>query len=152
MRRLHTCRLEATSVTTLKGGLTPLHHRRPRMPVENSEQVSQPLARYSGPPRSLEALLASAEPLHPAVRVMNHPYSRVFSLTSLPNAVADQSECAARVSGSRVPDPIPLEYGNGFGMTMRFKTRSGDAPVLRLLWRRENGGTWRVTSYAVELP
>ena len=47
--------------------------------------------------------------------------------------------------------PMPHEYGNGFGMNMRFKTRSGDAPVLRLLWRRENGA-WRVTSYAVELP
>ena len=45
-----------------------------------------------------------------------------------------------------------LSTGNGFGMNMRFKTRSGDAPVLRLLWRRENGGAWRVTSYVVELP
>ena len=104
-----------------------------------------------GTSRSLEALLAPAEPVHPAVRVMNHPYSRIFSVTSPPNAVADASECAVRISGSRVPEPMPLDYGNGFGMNMRFKTRSGDAPVLRLLWRRENGA-WRVTSYAVELP
>ena len=104
-----------------------------------------------GTSRNLEALLAPAEPVHPAIRVMNHPYSRIFSVTSPPNAVADESECAARISGSRAPEPMPLEYGNGFGMNMRFKTRSGDAPVLRLLWRRENGA-WRVTSYAVELP
>ena len=36
-------------------------------------------------------------------------------------------------------EPMPLDYGHGFGMNVRFKTRSGDAPVLRLLWRRENG-------------
>ena len=105
----------------------------------------------AGTARNLQALLAPAEPFHPAVRVMNHPYSSVFSLTSPPNAVADASECAARVGGSRAPDPVPLEYGNGFGMNVRFKTPNGDAPVLRLLWRRENGA-WRVSSYVVELP
>ena len=36
-------------------------------------------------------------------------------------------------------------------MTLRFRTRSGDAPVLRVLWRKE-GGDWRITSYDVELP
>jgi hypothetical protein len=46
---------------------------------------------------------------------------------------------------------MPLEYGKGFGMTVRFKTRSGDAPILRLLWRNENGA-WRITSYGVEVP
>ena len=104
-----------------------------------------------GTARNLQALLAPAEPFHPAVRVMNHPYSSVFSLTSPPNALADASECAARVGGSRAPDPVPLEYGNGFGMNVRFKTPNGDAPVLRLLWRRENGA-WRVSSYMVDLP
>ena len=104
-----------------------------------------------GTSRSLEALLAPAEPVHPAVRVMNHPYSRVFSVTSPPNAMADESECAARISGSRVSGGTPLEYGSGFGLNMRFKTLSGDTPVLRLLWRRENRD-WRVTSYTVELP
>jgi hypothetical protein len=32
-------------------------------------------------------------------------------------------------------------------MTLRFNTKSGDAPVLRVLWRKENGA-WR--SYTVE--
>ena len=35
-------------------------------------------------------------------------------------------------------------------MTFRFRTQGGDAPVLRLLWRKEDD-TWRVT-YDVELP
>jgi hypothetical protein len=54
------------------------------------------------------------------------------------------------VTETRLKIPA-LEYGAGFGMTVRFKTRAGDAPVLRLLWRKEGGG-WRITSYGVELP
>jgi hypothetical protein len=104
-----------------------------------------------GPARTLETVLSAVEPFHPANKVMDHLQARVFSLTSVPNALADAVECAARATGSTVPDPMPLEYGEGFGMTVRLKTRSGDAPVLRLLWRKERGA-WRITSYGVELP
>ena len=104
-----------------------------------------------GTSRKLETILMAAEPVHPATRVMDHPFARVFSLSSVPNALADAAECSARAAGSTVPDPMPLEYGKGFGMTVRFKTRSGDAPILRLLWRNESGA-WRITSYGVELP
>ena len=34
---------------------------------------------------------------------------------------------------------------------MRFKTRSGEAAVLRGLWRKENAN-WRITSYDIEQP
>ena len=101
--------------------------------------------------RGLGSILAAAEPTYPAVRVMAHPYARAFSLTEVPDALADAAECAARAVGVSIPDAVPLVYGHGFGMTVRFKTKSGDAPVLRLLWRNEAGG-WRITSYALELP
>jgi hypothetical protein len=101
--------------------------------------------------RSLADILTAAEPVHAATRIMDHQDSRVFTLTSIPNAFADALECAARASASPMPDSLPLEYGNGFGMMVRFKTRSGDAPVLRLLWRKENAA-WKITSYIVELP
>ena len=104
-----------------------------------------------GTARTLEATLAAPEPSHPALRVMDHRFARVFSLTSVPNALADAMECAARANVPTIPDPLPLEYGDGFGMTVRFKTRGGDPPVLRLLWRKENNA-WRVTSYSIEMP
>ena len=44
-----------------------------------------------------------------------------------------------------------LDYGDAFGMSLRFRTTGGDAPVLRLLWRKE-ADVWRITSYVVELP
>ena len=109
------------------------------------------IGQWVGTPRNLEAIVEAAEPLHPSIRVMDQPYSRMFSLTSFPAALGDAVECDARARGAVPPDPLPLEYGQAFGMTFRFRTQGGDAPVLRLLWRKEDD-TWRVTSYDVELP
>ncbi len=105
----------------------------------------------AGPARNLDAILVAAEPIHPAVRVMDHAHSRTFSLSSIPNAIGDAVECDARARGAIPPDPLPLEYGKAFGLTVRFGTGAGDAPVLRMLWRNENGA-WRVRSYDLELP
>jgi hypothetical protein len=109
------------------------------------------IGQWVGTNRNLETIVESAEPLHPSIRVMDQPYSRVFSLTGFPAALGDAVECEARARGAVPPDPLPLEYGQAFGMTFRFRTQAGDAPVLRLLWRKE-GNSWRVTSYDVELP
>ena len=109
------------------------------------------IGQWVGTPRNLESIVEAAEPLHPSIRVMDQPYSRTFSLTSFPAALGDAVECEARARGAVPPDPLPLEYGQAFGMTFRFRTQGGDAPVLRLLWRKEDN-TWRVTSYDVELP
>lgn len=106
---------------------------------------------WVGSPRSLEAIVEAADPRHPSIRVMDQPYAGVFSLTSFPNALGDAVECDARARGVVPPDPLPLEYGAAYGMTFRFRTQGGDAPVLRLLWRNE-AGTWRITAYEVELP
>jgi hypothetical protein len=74
-----------------------------------------------------------------------------LSLQLLRNAIGDAVECDARARGAIPPDPLPLEYGNAFGLTVRFGTGAGDAPVLRMLWRNENGA-WRIRSYDLELP
>jgi hypothetical protein len=109
-------------------------------------------AQRTGTPRTLDALVSSAEPFHPSIRVMNHRYQRTFALASIPNALADAAECEARASDAwAVPDPIPLEYGQAFEETFRVRTKGGDAPTLRLMWRKEDGA-WRITTYAVETP
>jgi hypothetical protein len=59
-----------------------------------------------------------------------------------------------RVRRSRPRDParsLPLEFGKAFGLTVRFGTGASDAPVLRMMWRNENGA-WRIRSYDLELP
>jgi hypothetical protein len=109
------------------------------------------IGQWVGTPRNLDEIIEAAEPLHPSIRVMDQPYSRVFSLTSFPAALSDAVECDARARGAVPPDPLPLEYGEAFGMTFRFRTQGGAAPVLRLLWRKEED-TWRVRAYDVDLP
>lgn len=105
-----------------------------------------------GKVRNLEVVLRAAEPFHPAVRIMDHRYARSFSLSSIPNALAAAVDCSARSRGTPLPqeDPAP-EYGTAFEMTVRLRTRAGDPPVLRTMWMKE-GGVWRITVYAVEVP
>ena len=99
----------------------------------------------------LETMIEAVEPAHASIHVMDQPYSRLFSATSLPTALAAALECDARARGVVPPDPLPLEYGEAFGVTFRLRTQGGEAPVLRLLWRKE-AGNWRITAYDVEVP
>jgi hypothetical protein len=99
----------------------------------------------------LRSIVSATEPFHPAVRVMNHRDSRSFAFTSVPNALAEAADCAARSQGKRFTGDIPLEYGNAFGTNVRFKTRGGEAPVLHLLWLKEND-RFRIAAYDVEVP
>lgn len=109
------------------------------------------VGQWVGTPRTLEAVVEAAEPLHPSIRVMDQPYSRAFSLTSFPTALSDAVECDARARAVVPPDPLPLDYGEAFGMTFRFRTQGGEAPILRLLWRKEEDA-WRIRAYDVEVP
>ncbi len=59
------------------------------------ERVGQ----WVGTPRELGTILEAAEPRHPSIRVMDQPYSRMFSLTSFPTALGDVVECDARARG-----------------------------------------------------
>jgi hypothetical protein len=101
--------------------------------------------------RRLEDVLMPVEVRHVAVRVMDHAYQNAFVLGSIPNALGDASECAARVGGFVMPDPLPLVYGDAFGMAIRFRTGGGEGASLLLLWRQEEGA-WRIRSYDLELP
>ncbi len=133
--------------------------RHPEAPAAASSADAAPLIRAAleragneaGKQSRLAGLLSAPPPSHPAVRLLIHPHSETFALTSVPNALARASDCAARASGERFPDDFPLEYGQAYGMTVRFQTRSGETPVLRLLWMKEEGG-WRITAYDVEYP
>jgi hypothetical protein len=102
--------------------------------------------------RTLDDVVQAAEPFHPSVRIMDHRYARRFSLSSIPNALAEAVDCAARSRGASLPaDDPPPAYGTGFEMTVRVRTRGGDPPVLRMMWVKE-GGAWRIAVYAIEVP
>ena len=109
------------------------------------------IGQWVGQRQNLEGIIEAAESRHPSIREMDQPYSQIFSLISFPAALGEAVECEARARGAVPPDPLPLEYGEAFGMTFRFRTQGGDAPVLRLLWRKEDN-TWRITSYDVDVP
>ena len=99
----------------------------------------------------LDTLISAVPPVHPAVRLLDHQYAQTFALTSVPNATIAAADCAARAQGGRWTGDLPLEYGQAFGMNLRFRTQSGEPPVLRVLWVKDQGA-WRIRAYAVEYP
>ncbi len=111
------------------------------------ERVGSQLA----PARNLNALISPVDPVHPAVRLMDHANSRVFTLTSVTTELADAAECSSRARGESFKGATGSEYGTVFGMSFRFRSKGGDAPVLRTLWRHDNGN-WRITAYDIEVP
>lgn len=104
-----------------------------------------------GKAASLSALIAPVRPFHQAIREMDHTYAGAFTLTSVPNVLIDAADCAARARGQRFEGELTGEYGKAFGLSFRFQTGSGDAPVLRMIWVKEDGA-WRITAYDVEQP
>src|SRR5262249_7673606 len=104
-----------------------------------------------GSHRSLDDVLVAVPASHAAVQVMDHPYAAAFTLTSIPDAFTDAADCVALASGARFPKEFPLQYGKGFGMTIRLRTQGGEAPVLRTLWTREQDA-WRITAFDLEVP
>lgn len=133
--------------------------RSPDQPVASSLEDAGRLIRANferagdatGSQTSLDALIEGVEPSHPMIRPMEHPYSRTFALTSPPNGITAAADCAVRARGERFSGDYPADYGNAFGMNFRFRTRSGAAPVLRMLWRKEDDA-WRITAYDIESP
>jgi hypothetical protein len=60
-------------------------------------------------------------------------------LSSLPTAFAEAVDCARESPVAFPAREVPPEYGVAFGLNARFRTRSGDAPVLRTMWVKERG-------------
>ena len=122
--------------------------------VEAGRKIREALAQAGdqiGRADRLESIISAAPPVHPAVRAMDHRYAGAFSLSSVPDALVEAVNCDARAKGDAAFSDRPPTYGTGFGMTVRFRTRAGDPPVLRTLWLKE-AGAWRITAYDVELP
>jgi hypothetical protein len=122
-------------------------------PEESAKAIRAGLERASrefGKPRTLDAVIMAVAPVHPAVRVINHPDARAFTLASVPNALAATEGCGAQIVGTTA-GATPAEYGKAFGVMLRFRTKGGEAPVLRLLWLKD-GDVWRIAAYDVLMP
>jgi hypothetical protein len=106
-----------------------------------------------GTPKTLDEVLEGPEVVHPTIRVVEHPFGRAFTLGGLPDAFAETISCSApaRRERYRVEDATSLVYGNAFGKATRVRTRSGEAPVVRMLWMKD-ADAWRITAYDVVTP
>ena len=101
--------------------------------------------------RNLEDVISGAVPVHPTVRLMAHRNSRAFTLTSIPDALAEAAACQARARGEKFNAGATPAYGRGFVTALKFRSAGPDAAVLRLLWVREQDA-WKISAYELDLP
>jgi hypothetical protein len=123
-------------------------------PADGGQQIRAALERAGKQIRAarrLDELVEGVEPVNPAVRLVDHPDSRAFALTSVPDSLADALDCSAPERLQQFNPNAPLVYGNAFGMNVRFLTKDGEAPVVRMVWRKD-ADAWRITAYGVEVP
>jgi hypothetical protein len=111
------------------------------------------IGQIAGSTRRLDALIEAVDPVHARIRLVDHADARVFSLFGLPDALAEVEACATRELTQRLTTSTgaAAEYGKAFGQALRFRTRGGETPVLRLLWLKD-GGVWRIAAYDVVMP
>jgi hypothetical protein len=134
-------------------------NRPPNAPAANSpgdagREIRAALERSGNavrPARRLNQVVEGVQAVNPAVRILDHPDSGAFALASVPDALAEVLDCAAPERRQQFnADSAPV-YGQTFGMNIRFLTKEGEAPVVRMLWLKE-ADAWRITVYGVELP
>jgi hypothetical protein len=104
-----------------------------------------------GKATSLGALIAPVHPFHTAIHEMDHTYAGAFTLSSVPKRAHRRRRLRGAGPWPALQGELTGEYGKAFGLSFRFQTGSGAAPVLRMLWAKENGA-WRITAYDVEQP
>jgi hypothetical protein len=123
-------------------------------PAEAGVRIREALGRVGlelGKVRNLSDVISAVPPVHPAARIMAHRESGVFTLSSFPNALIEATDCQSRAGGEKFNGSVPLEYGAGFVATVRLKAPAGESPVLRTLWKQQNGA-WRITAYDIDTP
>ncbi len=134
-------------------------YRNPSAPPAESDTAAAVLLREAmarvgaeaGKVSRLGLVVAAAEPVHPAIRVMRHASSETLSLVAYPDSFGQLAGCETAQDGLRFDPAAPQAYGNVFGMNVRFLTGAGEGPVMRTLWQK-NAGQWRITSYHIEYP
>ena len=124
-------------------------------PADAAQRIRAAMERTAaavGTSRTLETTITAVPPVHPAVRLLEHPYARTFALTGLPGSIAAAADCESRAKGESFKGLSGTAYGAAFGTNLRFRSATGDdAGVLRLLWLKEDGA-WRISAYDVEQP
>ena len=109
-------------------------------------------ARAIGKKAKLEDAIRSVPAQHELLKTVNHKDENAFSLTSLPDGMAEDRMCSSaergKGTGTELDDPRNKIYGHYYVSSFELKV-SGDEPAaLHCLWGLE-GGSWKILAWKV---
>lgn len=114
-------------------------------------QRFEEVARFVGTPEHLDEAITGVVPWNPDLHVLGHDWPEAFTLLSVNDHTAEQFDCRHRSAHGLYVGEGERTHGTHFGTMFQLRHAGEHAPVLSLLWAREDGA-WKVISYNFAIP
>ena len=129
-----------------KKGLGPEQAR--RAILEGLEKGAQAIGKKA----NLEDAIQAVPAQHELLKTVTHKYENAYSLTSLPDGMAEDRMCSSadrgKGKGTELDDPRNKIYGHYFVSSFELKVSGGVPAALHCLWGLEDG-SWKILAWKV---
>jgi hypothetical protein len=105
-------------------------------------------AEQLGAHQTLSPFIQAVVPWRKGLQIINHPYSKEFTLLGVPDTLADAFVCenASKEAVIKSLEDPNGQYGHYFGILFKVRTPANEGAVVEVLWAKENGA-WRIIAY-----
>ena len=129
-----------------KKGLGPEQAR--RAILDGFEKGGQAIGKKA----KLEDAIRAVPAQHELLKAVTHKYENAFSLTSVPDGMAEDRMCSSadrgKGTGTELDDPRNKTYGHYYVSSFELKVSDGEPAALHCLWRLEDG-SWKIFAWKV---
>jgi len=109
-------------------------------------------AQAIGKKGNLEEAIQAVPAQHELLKTVTHKYENAYSLTSLPDGMAEDRMCSnadrGKGKGTELDDPRNKIYGHYFVSSFELKVSGGEPAALHCLWGLEDG-SWKILAWKV---
>jgi hypothetical protein len=109
-------------------------------------------AQAIGKKAKLEDAIQALPAQHELLKTVTHKYENTFSLTSLPDGMAEDNLCSSadrgKGKGTELDDPRNKIYGHYYVSSFELKVSGGEPAALHCLWGLEDG-SWKILAWKV---
>jgi hypothetical protein len=129
-----------------KKGLGPEQAR--RAVLDGFEKGAQAIGKKA----KLEDAIQAVPAQHELLKAVTHKYENAYSLTSLPDGMAEDRMCSSadrgKGKGTELDDPRNKTYGHYYVSSFELKVSGREPAALHCLWGLEDG-SWKILAWKV---
>ena len=129
-----------------KKGLGPEQAR--KAILDGFEKAAQAIGKKA----NLEDAIRAVPAQHELMKTVTHKYENAFSLTSLPDGMAEDNMCSSadrgKGKGTELDDPRNKIYGHYYVSSFELKVSGGEPASLHCMWGLDDG-SWKILAWKV---